>query len=164
MRPRAGDEMTRIIWEMIKNKLIFPYLELDCKYYDLSIQKRDETDDQVHIISTLYALSTSALTPTCTYAHVYTFVTVGTPVDTFIDMHIPTIVHAGKHACVSRSNVQKLFILICQTRTHLFTLTNTYSYAYTHAHRSPMMLLRPLRSTMSALSAPPSPLMRPESR
>jgi isocitrate dehydrogenase len=44
-----GDEMTRIIWERIKEKLIYPYLDLDLKYYDLSIQKRDETDDQITI-------------------------------------------------------------------------------------------------------------------
>ncbi|MFA5417354.1 MAG: isocitrate dehydrogenase (NADP(+)) [Bacteroidales bacterium] len=44
-----GDEMTRVIWEMIKNKLILPYLEIDLKYYDLSIEKRDETDDQITI-------------------------------------------------------------------------------------------------------------------
>ena len=42
-----GDEMTRIIWQMIKDKLIHPYLDVDLKYYDLSIQKRDETDDQI---------------------------------------------------------------------------------------------------------------------
>jgi isocitrate dehydrogenase len=44
-----GDEMTRIIWTFIKDKLIHPYLELDIKYYDLSIQKRDETDDQITV-------------------------------------------------------------------------------------------------------------------
>ena len=44
-----GDEMTRIIWDFIKNKLILPYLDVDLKYYDLSIQKRDETDDQITI-------------------------------------------------------------------------------------------------------------------
>ncbi len=44
-----GDEMTRIIWEMIKDKLIHPYLDLELEYYDLSIQKRDETDDQITI-------------------------------------------------------------------------------------------------------------------
>ncbi len=44
-----GDEMTRIIWAMIKDKLILPYLDIDLKYYDLSIQKRDETDDQITI-------------------------------------------------------------------------------------------------------------------
>ena len=46
-----GDEMTRIIWEMIKDKLIHPYLDIDLKYYDLSVQKRDETDDQITIDS-----------------------------------------------------------------------------------------------------------------
>ncbi len=42
-----GDEMTRIIWKFIKDKLILPYLDLDIKYYDLGIEYRDETDDQV---------------------------------------------------------------------------------------------------------------------
>jgi isocitrate dehydrogenase len=42
-----GDEMTRIIWKMIKDKLIFPYLDLKVKYYDLGIEHRDETNDQV---------------------------------------------------------------------------------------------------------------------
>jgi len=44
-----GDEMTRIIWVMIKDKLILPYLDIDLKYYDLSIEKRDETNDQITI-------------------------------------------------------------------------------------------------------------------
>ncbi len=44
-----GDEMTRIIWQWIKDKLILPYLDIDLKYYDLSVQHRDETDDQVTI-------------------------------------------------------------------------------------------------------------------
>ena len=44
-----GDEMTRIIWAMIKDKLIFPYLDIDIKYYDLGVEKRDETDDQITI-------------------------------------------------------------------------------------------------------------------
>ena len=44
-----GDEMTRIIWAMIKDKLITPYLDVDLKYYDLSIQNRDATDDQVTV-------------------------------------------------------------------------------------------------------------------
>ncbi len=44
-----GDEMTRIIWDFIKKKLILPYLDIDLKYYDLSIQKRDETDDQITV-------------------------------------------------------------------------------------------------------------------
>ncbi|MBL6649160.1 MAG: isocitrate dehydrogenase (NADP(+)) [Flavobacteriaceae bacterium] len=46
-----GDEMTRIIWDFIKSKLILPYLDLDIKYFDLSIQHRDFTDDQVTIDS-----------------------------------------------------------------------------------------------------------------
>ena len=41
-----GDEMTRIIWKFIKDKLILPYLDLDIKYYDLGIQHRDATNDQ----------------------------------------------------------------------------------------------------------------------
>jgi isocitrate dehydrogenase len=45
----GGDEMTRIIWELIKDKLIHPYLDIDLLYYDLSIQKRDETNDQITI-------------------------------------------------------------------------------------------------------------------
>ncbi len=46
-----GDEMTRIIWEFIKNKLINPYLELDIKYFDLGMEHRDATNDQVTIDS-----------------------------------------------------------------------------------------------------------------
>ncbi|XP_054158040.1 isocitrate dehydrogenase [NADP], mitochondrial-like [Oppia nitens] len=42
-----GDEMTRIIWEKIKEKLIFPYLDLECLYYDLGLPHRDQTEDQV---------------------------------------------------------------------------------------------------------------------
>lgn len=44
-----GDEMTRIIWKFIKDKLILPYIEVDIKYYDLGIEYRDETNDQVTI-------------------------------------------------------------------------------------------------------------------
>jgi isocitrate dehydrogenase len=44
-----GDEMTRIIWAMIKEKLILPHLDVDLKYYDLSIEHRDATDDQVTV-------------------------------------------------------------------------------------------------------------------
>ena len=44
-----GDEMTRIIWDFVKKKLILPYLDIDLKYYDLSVQKRDETDDQITV-------------------------------------------------------------------------------------------------------------------
>ncbi|GAC1550470.1 MAG: NADP-dependent isocitrate dehydrogenase [Beijerinckiaceae bacterium] len=46
-----GDEMTRIIWQEIKDKLIHPYLDIDLKYYDLGIEKRDETNDQITIDS-----------------------------------------------------------------------------------------------------------------
>ncbi|MGB2457987.1 MAG: NADP-dependent isocitrate dehydrogenase, partial [Flavobacteriales bacterium] len=44
-----GDEMTRIIWKFIKDKLILPYLDLDIKYYDLGMESRDNTDDQITI-------------------------------------------------------------------------------------------------------------------
>ncbi|MCB1532837.1 MAG: NADP-dependent isocitrate dehydrogenase [Alphaproteobacteria bacterium] len=44
-----GDEMTRIIWQFIKERLILPYLDVDLKYFDLSIQSRDATDDQITI-------------------------------------------------------------------------------------------------------------------
>jgi isocitrate dehydrogenase len=44
-----GDEMTRIMWKFIKDKLILPYLDIDLKYYDLSVTHRDETDDQVTV-------------------------------------------------------------------------------------------------------------------
>ena len=46
-----GDEMTRIIWEFIKNKLILPYLNLGIEYYDLGMKSRDDTDDQITIDS-----------------------------------------------------------------------------------------------------------------
>ena len=44
-----GDEMTRIIWQMIKDKLISPYLDIDLKYYDLGIEARDDTNDQITV-------------------------------------------------------------------------------------------------------------------
>ena len=44
-----GDEMTKIIWQWIRERLILPYLDIDLKYYDLSVEKRDETDDQITI-------------------------------------------------------------------------------------------------------------------
>ncbi|MDO8879051.1 MAG: NADP-dependent isocitrate dehydrogenase [Pseudolabrys sp.] len=46
-----GDEMTRIIWKLIKDKLIHPYLDIELLYYDLSVEKRDETNDQITIDS-----------------------------------------------------------------------------------------------------------------
>ena len=49
-----GDEMTRIIWEFIKNKLILPYLDLGIEYYDLGMKSRDNTDDRLR--STLQML------------------------------------------------------------------------------------------------------------
>ncbi|WP_304177682.1 isocitrate/isopropylmalate family dehydrogenase, partial [Phenylobacterium aquaticum] len=48
-----GDEMTRIIWKWIKDKLIFPYLDLDIDYYDLGIEHRDATDDKVTVDSAM---------------------------------------------------------------------------------------------------------------
>jgi isocitrate dehydrogenase len=44
-----GDEMTRIIWQWIRERLILPYLDIDLKYYDLSVEKRDETDDRITV-------------------------------------------------------------------------------------------------------------------
>ena len=44
-----GDEMTRIIWQLIKDQLIFPFLDLPIEYYDLGIETRDKTDDQVTV-------------------------------------------------------------------------------------------------------------------
>ena len=44
-----GDEMTRIIWKLIKDKLIHPYLDVELLYYDLGMEKRDETRDQITV-------------------------------------------------------------------------------------------------------------------
>ncbi|CAK7328088.1 unnamed protein product [Dovyalis caffra] len=55
-----GDEMARIIWKMIKDKLIYPYLDLDIKYFDLGILNRDATDDKVTVESALAALEHNA--------------------------------------------------------------------------------------------------------
>ena len=46
-----GDEMTRIIWQWIREKLVLPYLDIDLHYYDLSIEKRDETNDKITVES-----------------------------------------------------------------------------------------------------------------
>ena len=44
-----GDEMTHVMWELIKKELILPYLDIDIKYFDLSIQNRDKTNDQITV-------------------------------------------------------------------------------------------------------------------
>ena len=44
-----GDEMTRIMWSFIKNKLIRPYLDIDLKYFDLGMESRDKTDDEITV-------------------------------------------------------------------------------------------------------------------
>ena len=44
-----GDEMTRIMWQMIKEELLLPYVELNTAYFDLGLKKRDETDDQITV-------------------------------------------------------------------------------------------------------------------
>ena len=44
-----GDEMTRVLWPMVKEKLIRPYVELRTEYYDLQLEKRDETDDAITV-------------------------------------------------------------------------------------------------------------------
>ena len=46
-----GDEMTRVLWQMIKEKLLLPYVELKTEYYDLGLKKRDETDDEITVLS-----------------------------------------------------------------------------------------------------------------
>ena len=65
-----GDEMTRIIWKSIKENLIFPYLDIDLKYFDLSIESRDATDDQITIDSanatTKYGVAVKCATITAT--------------------------------------------------------------------------------------------------
>ena len=72
-----GDEMTRIIWGFIKDKLILPYLDIELKYYDLSIEYRDQTDDQVTIDSAnairLYGVGVKCATITPDEARVEEF-------------------------------------------------------------------------------------------
>jgi len=55
-----GDEMTRIIWDLIKKKLILPYLDISLEYYDLGVEHRDATNDQVTIDS-----AEAMIFPTC---------------------------------------------------------------------------------------------------
>ena len=54
-----GDEMTRIIWKEIKDKLIFPYLNLNIEYFDLGIEERDRTNDNVTIDAAFSILKSS---------------------------------------------------------------------------------------------------------
>lgn len=55
-----GDEMTRIIWKLIKDELLAPYIELNTEYYDLGLKHRDETDDQVTIDAAMATKSTGS--------------------------------------------------------------------------------------------------------
>ncbi|MGX1803574.1 isocitrate/isopropylmalate family dehydrogenase, partial [Brevundimonas naejangsanensis] len=59
-----GDEMTRIIWQMIKDKLVFPYLDLELDYYDLGMESRDATDDQI-TIDAAHAIQKHGVGVTC---------------------------------------------------------------------------------------------------
>ena len=53
-----GDEMTRILWKMIKDNLLEPYIDLKTEYYDLGLEHRNETDDQVTVDSALATRNT----------------------------------------------------------------------------------------------------------
>ena len=52
-----GDEMTRIIWKMIKDDLLLPYIDLKTEYYDLGLVKRDETDDRITVEASVISCS-----------------------------------------------------------------------------------------------------------
>ncbi len=54
-----GDEMTRIIWQFIKDKLIHPYLDIDLKYYDLSVEHRDATNDRLPLMRLMPSRNTA---------------------------------------------------------------------------------------------------------
>ena len=57
-----GDEMTRILWQLIKDELLLPYIDLKTEYYDLGLEHRNETDDQVTIADTVKARVLAAIT------------------------------------------------------------------------------------------------------
>ena len=67
-----GDEMTRILWKMIKDELLIPYIDLKTEYYDLGLEHRNETDDQVTVDSarppTRTAFATGDISPHITLA------------------------------------------------------------------------------------------------
>ena len=56
-----GDEMTRILWKMIKDELLLPFIDLKTEYYDLGLEYRDETNDQVTVDSALAAKKLNVL-------------------------------------------------------------------------------------------------------
>ena len=56
-----GDEMTRILWKMIKDELLYPFIDLKTEYYDLGLEHRNETDDQVTVDSAMQRKSTGLL-------------------------------------------------------------------------------------------------------
>ena len=56
-----GDEMTRILWKMIKDELLYPFIDLKTEYYDLGLEHRNETDDQVTVDSANATKSTGLL-------------------------------------------------------------------------------------------------------
>ena len=60
-----GDEMTRILWQYIKDELLLPYIDLNTEYYDLGLEKRNETDDQVTVDSALATNTRSRVAVKC---------------------------------------------------------------------------------------------------
>ena len=72
-----GDEMTRILWKMIKDELLLPFVDLKTEYYDLGLEERNRTDDQVTVESAKatmkygVAVKCATITPNATIAQVY---------------------------------------------------------------------------------------------